>query len=362
MALVSRWRLTRLKAHARTMLSYQHGYHAGGLADLHKHAVLAGYLDALVASTPSRVPLCFVDTHAGRGVYHLRSPEALKTGEAASGVERVPTAELPLAFRRALVATRRLVRCEHAYPGSPAIASVLLRAHDEMLLFERHPAEHAVLRRRFFGARARVSNADGPAALLDLAARNGGRRGLVLIDPSYEQPRELHATAELVRELLARWRGVAVLVWYPLLPAALGKDAARELVQPLRALSPVRHEVLFGREAGLEGSGLLLFNAAVPSAPLFAAADSVVRAALARAAPDVRSGAARTSNVRVLGAAVPPSARSPDAHSTTFRSTNNARAAAPRPGSAHGTQSTGRVRGPGSAVSGGFRLSLARRP
>lgn len=269
------------------MLSYQHAYHAGGLADLHKHAVLAGYLDALVAGASARTRLRFIDTHAGRGIYNLRCAEALKTGDAARGIERLRTDQLPPAYARAVLASRRLVGCADAYPGSPAVASALLRPGDELLLYERHPAEHAALRRRFFGARARVACADGPAALLGLAAAEACRPGLVLVDPSYELPAELAHTAAFVRQLLSVWRSAPVLVWYPLLHERLGKDASTLLVEPLAQLRPAVHEVRFARSgsAGLQGSGLLLLNAGVPAEPLFAAAEALVREALAAAEP-----------------------------------------------------------------------------
>lgn len=280
------WRGQRasLVIHARTMLSYQHAYHAGGLADLHKHAVLAGYLDALVANAPKH-RLRFIDTHAGRGMYNLRSDEALKTGDATRGMGRCSIDELPSALRRAVLLACRHVKSVDAYPGSPFIASALFRPCDELLLYERHPGEHAALRRRFFGARARVVSADGPAALLELAAAERWRPGLVLVDPSYELAGELSATAEFVRELLSRWRQAAVLVWHPILHPSLGKDAARLLIEPLAHLRPTLHEVRFPsiRQRGLEGSGLLMFNATVPTAQLFTAAEALVHGALARA-------------------------------------------------------------------------------
>ncbi len=64
------------------MLSYQHGYHAGNLADVHKHAMLAVALDYMIRKDK---PLSYIETHAGRGVYDLGSDQALKTGEAHGG-------------------------------------------------------------------------------------------------------------------------------------------------------------------------------------------------------------------------------------------------------------------------------------
>ena len=68
------------------MLSYQHAYHAGNLADVHKHALLAWILSYLTAKDK---PLSYIETHSGRGLYDLGSAEAVKTGEAGQGIELV---------------------------------------------------------------------------------------------------------------------------------------------------------------------------------------------------------------------------------------------------------------------------------
>ena len=72
------------------MLSYQHIYHAGNPADVHKHASLCILLHRL---TQKDKPLSYLETHAGRGVYDLSSKEALKTGEAARGFLKMAGSE-----------------------------------------------------------------------------------------------------------------------------------------------------------------------------------------------------------------------------------------------------------------------------
>ena len=109
------------------MLSYQHIFHAGNLADVHKHALLAWTLDYLVAKDK---PLTYIETHAGRGLYDLTAAEAEKTGEAAAGIAKAE-AWLPAdhPYRRRLAE----VRAHHgdmAYPGSPLIAATTLRSAD----------------------------------------------------------------------------------------------------------------------------------------------------------------------------------------------------------------------------------------
>ena len=181
------------------MLSYQHAYHAGGPADLHKHIVLAELLAQLTRKPRG---ITYAETHAGRGLYDLAAPEALKTGEAAAGIARLaPDPATP--FGRALAA----VRAAHgptAYPGSPLLARSLLRAQDRLLLAELHPAEHAALRATLAGPGVAIHRRDGFEALLALAPPTP-RRGLVLVDPSYELKSDFEATAAFVRRLIAKW-------------------------------------------------------------------------------------------------------------------------------------------------------------
>lgn len=261
------------------MLSYQHGYHAGGPADLHKHIALAELLARLTAK-PRGIG-CF-ETHAGRGLYDLAAPEALKTGEAAQGIARIaPDPATP--FGRALGA----VRAEHgpsAYPGSPLVARALLRPQDRLTLFELHPAEHAALAATLGGAPGTaVHRRDGFAGVL-ARVPPATRRGLVLVDPSYEVKDEYAAAAAFVRGLAAKWPEATVLVWYPLLPAA----RHRELLAGLAPLRPAVDEVRFAPPParGMTGSGLALIGAPHgAAAAAFAAARRQAAPVLAPARP-----------------------------------------------------------------------------
>ena len=101
------------------MLSYQHLYHAGNLADVHKHALLAWTLDYL---TQKDKPLTYLESHAGRGLYDLAAPEALKTGEAAQGIARLET-RLPAdhPYRRVLAGVRARLAEDLDAPGALAL-------------------------------------------------------------------------------------------------------------------------------------------------------------------------------------------------------------------------------------------------
>jgi 23S rRNA (adenine2030-N6)-methyltransferase len=235
------------------MLSYQHAYHAGNAADLHKHAVLAEMLTRLTVKARG---ISYVETHAGRGLYDLDAPEALKTGEAARGVGAVAL-DPATPYGRA-VAALRLEYGPRAYPGSPMIARALLRPQDRITLMELHPAEHAALRAAMTGDGVAIHRRDGREGVLALAPLKP-RKGLVLVDPSYEVKAEYGETADFARALIAKWPEAVIVIWYPLLPAGRHRD----LLAGLGTLPVLVDEVTFepAPERGMTGSGLAIVNA-----------------------------------------------------------------------------------------------------
>lgn len=231
------------------MLSYQHAYHAGNRADLHKHDALARLIAALTAKPR---PITYMETHAGRGLYDLAAPEAQKTGEAAEGILKAQLRPGPYAEALARI------RAKHgamAYPGSPLIARELLRAGDRMVLMELHPAEHAALKRAMKGSGAEIHRRDGYEGVLALAPPQP-RKGLVLVDPSYEVKTEYREVAGSARRLVAKWPEATLLIWYPILAEARHQP----LIVGLRDLPVTRHEVDFGATKGMAGSGLIGLN------------------------------------------------------------------------------------------------------
>ncbi len=246
------------------MLSYLHAYHAGNAADLHKHIALAELLARLTAKPRG---IAYAETHAGRGRYDLAAPEALKTGEAAQGVGLI-TPDPATAFGRAL-AGFRATHGDRAYAGSPKIARALLRPHDSMTLMELHPGEHAALRTAMAGDGATIHRRDGFDGLLALAPL-APRRGLVLVDPSYEVKSDYAAAADFARRLIAKWPETVVAIWYPLLPA--GRHA--HLLCGLAPLAYAYDEVDFIRppERGMTGSGVAIVNPPHGAAAIFDAA------------------------------------------------------------------------------------------
>lgn len=239
------------------MLSYQHIYHAGNLADVHKHSLLAWVLAYL---TRKDKPLSYLETHAGRGFYDLQAAEALKTGEAAAGILRAEAAfpeDHP--YRQAIAATRA-VHGAAAYPGSPAIAAHLLRPTDTLTLAERHKQEHAALAAALTAPHIRV-HADDGLALAKSRLPPTPRRGVLLVDPSYEARRDYQVMAQALPRYARVWNVGVLLLWYPILPDGRHKAMTRQLL----AACPdaLVDEVSFppARSGhGLIGSGLFVVN------------------------------------------------------------------------------------------------------
>jgi len=259
------------------MLSYQHHYHAGNLADVHKHALLAWVLDYL---TLKDKPLSYIETHAGRGLYDLGADEAVKTGEAAAGVavaEAWFAADHP--FRRRL-AEVRAAHGPEAYPGSPMVAALSLRDGDVMHLAELHPQEHRALVTNLGPWGAHVQARDGFEMALAVCPPTP-RRGVMLIDPSYEVKADYDLIPKVIGQINRKWNVGVICLWYPLLAGA----PHRPMLATLAGAFPdgLRAEVRFppARDGHrMEGSGMFVVN------PPFGMADEAARIAgsfLARA-------------------------------------------------------------------------------
>ncbi len=262
------------------MLSYQHLYHAGNLADVHKHALLAWMLEYL---TGKDKPLSYIETHAGRGLYDLGADEAIKTGEAAAGIARVEHR-----FATAHPYLRRLaeVRARFgamAYPGSPLIAALSLRDGDPLHLAELHPQELRALAVNLGPWGAHIQHRDGLEMALALTPPTP-RRGLMLIDPSYEVKADYDRLPKVIAQIARKWNVGIIALWYPILPNAPHHSPHhaphRAMLAALQGMfaQALRSEVSFApARAGhrMTGSGLFVIN------PPFGMADEAARIATA---------------------------------------------------------------------------------
>ena len=253
-------------------MNYRHAYHAGNFADVVKHAVLCRIL---VHLRDKPAPFRIIDTHAGAGVYDLAGLEAGKTGEWRRGIGRllgedaVPIlAALPAEARSllapyldavaALNPSGRLSR----YPGSPALALTLLRRQDRLIACELVPNAAAALARRLHGdPRAKALAIDGWTALAAYVPPVE-RRGVVLIDPPFEQPDEFSRLSQGLSAAHRKWPTGLYLLWYPIKDSAEVARFARALVRS-RIAKMLRVELILptaGSDTGLRGSGLIAVN------------------------------------------------------------------------------------------------------
>lgn len=247
-------------------MNYRHAYHAGNFADVLKHAVLALVIEHLKQKpTPFRV----IDTHAGIALYDLVGEAAQKTGEWREGIGRLLSADLPQGAAEALAPYLGVVRALNAggaparYPGSPLIARRLMRACDRLVVNELHPEDQLALKRRFArDPQTKVLALDGWTALKSLLPPKE-RRGVVLVDPAYEQPGELARLVQGLKDAHRRFAGGTILLWYPI------KDvrqvaAMRRQVAGLGLGKALLVELTIRRPADparLNGAGLIVVNA-----------------------------------------------------------------------------------------------------
>ena len=240
------------------MLSYQHIYHAGNLADVHKHSLLAW---ALAYMTRKNKPLTYLETHAGRGLYDLNDEAALKTGEAAVGIARAAdwfAADHPY---RIVLDSIRDTHGANAYPGSPVVAAEGLRPMDNMHLSELHPQEFAALKTNIAPYGSVLHQMSGWDMALSVCPPEP-RRGFLLIDPSFEVKTDYETIPKTMAQIHRKWGVGVMMLWYPILTDAPHKP----MIAALKSLLPMgsAHEVQFPPARNghrMVGSGLFMVNA-----------------------------------------------------------------------------------------------------
>ena len=250
------------------MLSYRHAFHAGNHADVLKHCILVQLLRHL---NQKDKPYWVVDTHAGAGSYRLDSEQAAKNREYEEGIARLWTREdLPPALADYVAAVRAINGGGklRVYPGSPRLAMQLMRPQDRLRLFELHSSDAVLLQRDFArafadeGNRFAIAEADGFASLKSVLPPPP-RRGLVLIDPAYEDKRDYHRVIAALKEGLARFATGIYALWYP----QLQRGELHPLLEKLKKLPAdawLHASLTVRRPAddgfGMHGSGMFIVN------------------------------------------------------------------------------------------------------
>jgi len=269
-------------------MNYRHAFHAGSFADVLKHVVLARILLHL---REKPAPFRVIDTHAGAGLYDLSGPEASLTGEWRNGIGRLAAAALPAAAADLVAPYLAAVsRCNpqgglRFYPGSPLIAHALLRPQDRLMACETAPDAAAALaghlrdaapgmdaddgrsrgdledRTQSFRRQAKVLPVDGWVALNGYVPVKE-RRGLVVVDPPYEQPDDFVRLSSGIAAAHRKWPTGVYLLWYPI----KSRDGPDSLAAALRAAvidKALRVELVVAAPSpagNLSGCGVVVIN------------------------------------------------------------------------------------------------------
>ena len=245
------------------MLSYRHAFHAGNHADVLKHYVLTLVLDYF---NQKDKPYCYVDTHAGAGMYALTSEFAQKNVEFETGIAKLMTTKnLPESVVDFVKIMSRFNenKALNFYPGSPKIAEVLLRPDDKLRLFELHPSDCKLLIENFRGnaRQTKIFQQDGFAGI-KACLPPPSKRAVVLIDPSYELKEDYQKVVTCIKDCLNRFATGTYMVWYPLLQ----RPEPSNMIEKLIALSASWLQVELTVQApnsdgyGMHGSGMFIIN------------------------------------------------------------------------------------------------------
>ena len=246
-------------------MNYRHAFHAGNFADVVKHATLARILTHLAVK-----PAAFrvIDTHAGAGLYDLTGEEASRSGEWHAGIERLIAAPIAAPVRALLdpyldaVSALNGAAALAIYPGSPALVRALLRPQDRLVACELEPQAAAALAGNFAGdRRVKTVAIDGWVAL-NAYVPPAERRGLVVVDPPFEDARDFVRVAHGFEAAHRKWATGIYLLWYPI-KGRQGPDALARALKRSGIGKILRAELAVAAtpvQGPLGGCGLIVVN------------------------------------------------------------------------------------------------------
>ncbi len=240
-------------------MNYRHSFHAGNSADVVKHSLLIALVQALQQKPGA---LTLIDTHAGCGLYDLDGEDAQRTGESTQGVRQALADPNPLlnGYRTVVQAVNDGAE-PRFYPGSPRILAQLLRPQDVLILNEKHPEDAHTLRGVMRGTSAAVHERDAYELWLAMLPPRTAR-GVVVVDPPYEQPDDRDRITATLAAAHRKWAHGVTVIWYPLKDRGTHwrwKEQLRRLGIP--KLLVVEHWLYDGDQAGIyNGAGLYIVN------------------------------------------------------------------------------------------------------
>jgi 23S rRNA (adenine2030-N6)-methyltransferase len=248
------------------MLSYRHSYHAGNHADVIKHLVEVAIILYLKKKDK---PFCYHDSHAGAGLYSLTAEQAQKTGEFKDGIGRLMAKAQQEDFQSpALNVYLDLIKELNPdgnlafYPGSPAIAKMLLRATDSIQATELHPTDFPLLQAQFLKRGfSRIEQMDAYAGFKAMLPPLH-KRGLVLIDPPYELKTEYQDLVKGLQLAYQRFPQATYAIWYPVIERS-SIEAVIDAIQNTGIRNQLRIEYCPKADSegfGMTGSGMLVIN------------------------------------------------------------------------------------------------------
>ncbi|GAA4010063.1 23S rRNA (adenine(2030)-N(6))-methyltransferase RlmJ [Sphingomonas humi] len=267
-------------------MNYRHSFHAGNSADVVKHSLLITLVRALQQKPGA---LTLIDTHAGCGLYDLEGETAQRTGEALQGVVRALGDTNPLLDDyRAAVRTVNDAGETRLYPGSPTVLAQLLRPQDGLVLNEKHPEDVVALRQAMRGTMAAVHQRDAYELWLAMVPTKTPR-GVVVVDPPYEQTDERARITATLAAAHRKWAHGVSVIWYPL----KDRDTHERWKQQLRRLGipkflTIEHWLFDAEQPGVyNGAGLFVVN---PPYAFMQALPPMLEALRAALAPDGHRG------------------------------------------------------------------------
>jgi 23S rRNA (adenine2030-N6)-methyltransferase len=249
----------------KAVMNYRHAFHAGSFADVLKHATLVRILLHLLKKT---APFRVLDTHAGAGRYDLTGTEASRGGEWRDGIARLLSASLPMDAGSLLAPYLDAVAHYNGggrltvYPGSPLLVRTFLRPQDRLIACELQPEAAAALASNLaHDARCKAIAIDGWTALNAFIPPKE-RRGLVVIDPPFEEVSEFARVGEALEAACRKWASGTYLVWYPLKERGGADRLGKRLRQAMQA-NILRAELSIGERldaARLHACGVMVIN------------------------------------------------------------------------------------------------------